>query len=619
MLIAASSALPALAFTLFGKKFFESNDETVVVPDPQPYTLELTVAGEDKDLAKAVRIASSLARDEKKPPPGTAGLIARARGDYGRILAALYANGYYGGTITISINGESAETLRPDIDLPDPVTVNAIVDPGPLFHFGEIRVLGLPNDPLTEEDEEALELDDWEFKEGAVARSGIILATEGRLVELWRERGHPKATIVTRDVVADHRNGVVDVTLAVEPGPAAQFAEPLVEGTERVDPAYARFMTGIKPGEPYDPDTVDRARKRMQDLGIFASVSIVEGETVGPDGLLPITFVLAERKRHLIGGGVSYSTIDGAALEGYWMHRNLFGHGESLRFDASVSRIGAEDVENFSYKLATTFRRPGVFTPDTDLTLKLSGERETVDTYESSTIAAKVGVEHRFSPVLTGASAVNVEWADINDAFGNNTYLIASLPSKLDYDTRDNKLDPTEGLRGTIDAEPLAEFNAGTIALITKGSLSGYWAFGESERFVLAGRGALGTIVGGDTEDIPATRRFFLGGGGSIRGFEYRTVGPAVNGEVVGGLSFFETSLELRMRVTDTIGIVPFIDAGAAYEDPLPDFAEEISIGAGIGIRYYTPLGPLRFDIAVPLTGDNDNAFAFYVGLGQAF
>jgi translocation and assembly module TamA len=619
LLIAVGTTLPAPAVTLFGKKFFEANDETVVVPDPQPYTLELTIAGEDKDLSRSVRNASSLMRDEKKPPPGTAGLIARARGDYGRILAALYANAYYGGTIAISINGVSAETLRPDIDLPDPVSVNITVDPGPLFHFGEIRVLGLPNDPLTDEDEDALDLDDWEFKEGAVARSGVVVETESRLVELWRQRGHPKAAIVTRDIVADHRNDTVDVTLEVAPGPVAQFAEPLVEGTERVDPGYARFMTGIRPGEPYDPDTIERARKRMQDLGIFASVSIVEGDTVGPDGLLPITFVLAERKRHLIGGGVSYSTIDGAALEGYWMHRNLFGRGESLRFDASVSRIGAEDVENFSYRLATTFRRPGIFTPDTDMTLQLLGERETVDTYESSTIAGRAGIEHRFSPVLTGASAVNLEWADIDDAFGNHRYLIVSLPSELDYDTRDNKLDPTEGLRGTIDAEPLAEFNAGTLALVTKGQLSGYWAFDDSRRFVLAGRGALGTIVGADTEDIPATRRFYLGGGGSLRGFEYRTVGPEVNGDVVGGLSFFETSLELRIRVTDTIGIVPFIDAGAAYENPLPNFSEKISIGAGIGLRYFTPLGPLRFDVAVPLTGDHDNAFAFYVGLGQAF
>ncbi len=616
----ASAAFPALAFELFGRKFFEANDETIVVPDAQPYTLDITILGDDSDLAKAVRRASSLVREEKRPPPGTAGLIARARGDYGRILAALYGNGYYGGTIAISIDGVSAESLRPDTELPDSVPVKVLVDPGPLFHFGEIRVLGLPSDPMTGEDSDALSLDDWELKEGAAARSGAIIATESRLVEVWRQRGHPKAAIVTREVVADHRKLTVDVTLAVEPGPAAQFGAAQVTGTERIDPAYARFMTGIKPGEPYDPDTIERARKRMQDLGVFASVSIVEGETVGPDGILPITFVLAERKRHLIGGGVSYATIDGATLEGYWMHRNLFGNAESLRFDAAISRIGANDLTDFSYDLATTFRRPGVFTPDTDLTLRLGAEREFVDTYESRTFSIRAGVDHRFSRTLTASTAINGEWADIDDAFGNNRYLIVSLPSKLDYDGRDNKLDPTEGLRGTLEAEPFTDLNAGTLAVVAKGTLSGYYAFDNDGRMVVAARGALGTIVGGDTEDIPATRRFYLGGGGSIRGYEYRSVGPELGGEVIGGLSFFETSLEFRYRLTDTIGIVPFIDVGAAYEDPIPDFSEEISVGAGIGLRYLTPLGPLRFDIAVPLNRDDgDQTFAFYVGLGQSF
>lgn len=615
----ASAGFPALAFELFGRKFFEANDETIVVPDAQPYTLELTVAGGDTDLAKAIRNASTLARDEERPPPGTAGLIARARGDYGRILASLYANGYYGGAIVISIDGRPVESLRPDIDLPGPVPVAVSVDSGPLFHFGEVRVFGLPSDSLTDEDADALDLENWELKEGAVARSGAVLATEGRLVEVWRQRGHPKAAIVTREVIADHPKLTVDVTLEVEPGPAASFDVPLVTGTERVDPAYARFMTGIRPGEPYDPDTIERARKRLQDLGIFASVSVVEGDTVGPDGVLPITFVFSERKRHLIGGGVSYSTIDGATLEGYWMHRNLFGHGESLRFDAAMSRIGANDLKDFSYDLATTFRRPGVFTPDTDATFRISAERETVDTYESTTFSAKAGLDHRFSKTLTGSTAMNAESADIDDAFGSNRYLIFSLPSKLDYDLRDNKLDPTEGLHGIVEMEPFTDINAGTLALVSKGTLAGYYGLGTDDRLVLAARGSLGTIVGGDTEDIPATRRFFLGGGGSIRGYEYRSVGPEENGEVVGGLSFFETSLEVRFRVTDTIGIVPFIDAGAAYEDPIPDFSEDIRIGAGIGLRYHTPLGPLRFDIAVPLNRDGGDSFAFYVGLGQSF
>ncbi len=512
------------------------------------------------------------------------------------------------------------ESLRPDVVLPDPVPVAVTVEPGPVFSFGEIAIDGLPQGAMTEEDEDALELDDWELVEGEEARSGAILTAEGRLVEVWRQRGYPKAAVPSRQVVADHATQTVDVNLSVHPGPPAQLGVVGVTGTERMDAEFTRYMTGIEPGEPYDPDTLKRARERLQRLGVFSSVAVEEAAAVGPDGILPVTFRVSERKRRVIGGGASYSTLEGATLEAYWMHRNLFGRAESLRFDAAVSRIGAEELSGLNYLLATTFRKPGVFTPDTDFTLRLAGEREFVETYESLTVSAKAGFDRQFTEELKGSIALNVEYAEVEDAFGENEYMIVSLPGRLEYDGRDNKLDPTEGLRGTLDAEPLVDFAGSTVALVARGSLSGYLSLAEDDRMVLAARGALGSIVGGDLEDIPATRRFYLGGGGSIRGYEYRTVGPRLGDEVVGGLSFWEASLEMRFRLTRQIGLVPFVDAGAAYEDSFPDFAEGVRLGAGLGLRYHTPLGPLRLDVATPLNPrDNDPSVAFYVGLGQAF
>lgn len=212
-------------------------------------------------------------------------------------------------------------------------------------------------------------------------------------------------------------------------------------------------------------------------------------------------------------------------------------------------------------------------------------------------------------------------WSDVEDVFGKNKYLTAAIPIEFVRDTRDDRLNPTKGYRFMINAKPTYETYRGTFFSSFEGAITGYQALGADDRFVLAGKLAGGTIIGGDElSDIPATRRFFLGGGGTVRGYGYQEISPR-NGDdkLLGGRSYMAASAEVRIGITETIGIVPFIDVGTVSTDEVPDF-KDIRAGAGVGLRYATPFGPLRLDVAVPLDKyPGGTSFGVYAGIGQSF
>ncbi|SEQ08835.1 autotransporter secretion outer membrane protein TamA [Faunimonas pinastri] len=627
---------PAEAFTLFGHTFFGKNpNDPANAPDAQPYKIDFNLEGQqNKRLKRVLQSASNLFTQRRRPPAAAAGLIARAKGDYGRILAALYTQGYYGGTIRILVDGRDPATIAPDSTLPKPSQVTVSVDPGPLFQYGTVQFDGLPA-PIPMKDKKAeLDLRDAKIQHGAVARSGEILTAEKKVIDVWRQRGYPKARVADRKVVADHATNQVNAVVEIDHGPAAVFGPVSVTGTQRLDPAFAVRQTGLHPGDRYDPDDLARAKKRLQRLDTLSSISIKEADVVR-DGTLPITFNLAERKRHLVGGGVSYSTRDGADVTGYFEYRNIFGRGEKFRLDAEVGGLGADSNTRFKssvgdigssfdtldYKLSGTFTRPGTFSPDTDLVLNVTGQQEYVDTYLKRGVGGTATLKQYFTDELTGSLGVELEKERVEDALGINNYLIFGIPGQLEFDNRDVKLNPTEGFHVTGDLEPFTDLEGGTIALSSKISAATYKSLDANDRFIVAGRVALGSIVGGSNlEDIPADRRFYIGGGGSVRGYDYKSVGPRVNGDIVGGKSFWEASLELRTKITESIGIVPFFDLGNAYEDSIPDFSGGVKMGAGLGLRYNTGLGPIRLDVAVPLNPvKGDAKYGIYVGLGQAF
>ncbi|PYE89287.1 autotransporter assembly complex protein TamA [Phyllobacterium leguminum] len=626
---------PAAAFDLFGIHLWGEKKETAdaSITDPKRYKVQVAITGNarnhdgrESDAKETVEGASSLVADEDKPVSGAAGLLAKARGDYRRILQALYGDGRYGGTISIKVNGREAADIPIDAELPSESAVVISVDPGPQFLFARTSISELappPSDPR----DAVKSSEDEGFAPGKVAVSGTIVKAELLAVDGWRRQGFAKAKTTKESVVADHRNDSVDVDIAVDPGRRAHYGSVAVKGTERMDPQFVARQTGLKPGEVYNPRDIERARKRLNRLEVFRAATITEADEIEPDGTLPMTLTVQERPLRRFGVGGSYSTLDGAGLETYWMHRNLFGKAERLRFDAKVSGVGstdkkAFDPKNYSYLAGVTFTKPGIFTPDTDFVSSLIAEQEVLDAYTRTAITAQAGLTHIFNDELKGRAFATVSRARFDDDyFGKRDFLTAGVLGGLTYDSRDKPADATSGyfLEGVV--EPFHEFEYGNFAAKFTAEGRTYYGFGEDDRVVLAGRLKLGALAGPSASELPPDKLFFAGGGGSIRGYAYRNVGVVTStGVVIGGRSLVETSAEVRARVTEDIGIVGFVDAGYVGENTLPDFSEEMSIGVGGGVRYQTGLGPIRLDVAVPLNRRHgDPSVAFYVGIGQAF
>lgn len=623
--VCTGAAAPANAFELFGIHLFGKKDADAEAESP--YAISYTVEVEVPETApsgfkKEVSSASRLVAGAKKKSPGPAALLATARGDYQRILATLYAEGYYGGTISITVDGREAADTPIDAEIPDGASVLISVDPGPLYHFGETGIENTPF-PLYEKGDRSLPKTPVElgYVTGKPAKSTVVLSTESSLVAGWREKGYPKPQILPRTSTADVPQEELNVRVGVNPGRPAVFGGTSVTGTRRMDPAFVAYYAGITPGEPFDPDTLDRAREQLRRLDVFQAVRIIEADEVSGDGTLPITLDVAERKQYVIGGGLLFSSIDGFGAEGYWRNRNVFGHAEKFGIEASAGGVNGDDPNGYNYSLAATFQKPGVFTPWTDFASRVYAEQLAPTTFRARTVGTRLGLQHRFSDRLSGDLFGQIEYSHIDETtVGDGDFLMLSLPTALNYDGSNNALDPTRGYRVGVKAEPFYEFENDNVGLISEVAGSVYYGLAD-DRLVLAARAMVGSIVGAPLDDIPANRLYFAGGGGSIRGYPYLGVGPRLsNGEVIGGRSIFTSSLEARFRVTDSFGVVPFVDAGNAFTSEYPDFNEPLKVGVGLGVRYYTSLGPLRFDVAVPLEPyDGDPPVAFYIGLGQAF
>lgn len=568
---------------------------------------------EDGALADQIRAASTLFSLREDAPPSVVGLRRRAETDRGRVDAALRSAGYYDARVSVEVDA-SVEPARAVIE----------VAQGERYRFGGLEILGTDGSPLAgyEADRQALGL---AAGEPAVARA--VVGAEGRIVSELAGQGYAFAQVTGRNVVVDHSDRTMDITFTVERGPLVRLGEPVIEGLEQVERSLVANRLDWEPGTRYDPALLERSRKRIAALAPFSNARVQLAEQPGPDGVTPVRVEVTERPRRVIGASVAYSTTEGLGLEAYWGHRNLFGGGEELRLSGFVSDIGADSfstdvADETNFGTALEFRKPDFLSVDQTLAADLAVLSENLEAYDRRAVTSALRLERRISEQFVVGYGIAVERSRITEAERTTNNTLFGVPLSLGWNGTDDILDPTEGARVDLLSTPWTELGGdGARFIVNRATVSAYGDILGDGALVLAGRLSVGSIAGAEVEEIPADKRFYAGGGGSIRGYGYQKVGPQdAFGDPRGGRSLLEASIELRYKVTDTIGIVPFVDAGNVYDTALPNFDGDLKWGAGLGLRYYTGFGPLRADVAVPLNREpGDDAWALYLSIGQAF
>lgn len=572
--------------------------------------LDLNVSGGSDELRSELKDAMSLYALVDAEDATPQALIAAAQADYGRIVAALYGGGRFSPVVSIKVDGREAAGISP-FEAPGSITKILIeVDPGPRFRYGQAEIAPLADGTEIPET----------FRVGERAATAPIRDAVSAGITGWRTVGHAKARLAEQQIVADHPNRELDVRLRLAPGPQLRFGEVIVTGNDRVRRTRIREIAGLPEGEVFNPDEIEEAERRLRQTGVFSSVAVSEAETPNADGTLDLALQVAEQKPRRFGFGAEVSTQEGGRLSAFWLHRNLFQGAERLRVEGEVSGIGT-DTDDMDYALTLTYGRPATFTPDTEFYLTAGIEQLNEPGFRSNQAGILAGLSHRFSDQLSGSFGLGYRYLDTEDAFGEREFQLLLATVGATYDTRNNTLNPTGGYYLTATGTPFLGLDETESGMRLTSDARAYFGFGADDRFVLAGRAQVGSVWGPSLEDTVPDYLFYSGGGGTVRGVPYQSLGVTLdNDEFTGGQSFAAVSAELRATVRDNIGLVGFYDVGMITEESGFSGDSDWHAGAGFGLRYNTGIGPIRVDIATPVTGDGAGKdYELYIGIGQAF
>lgn len=499
-------------------------------------------------------------------------------------------------------------------------TIAAVIDvtPGTRYSLTEIIIEADPTEPPD------LIRKNLALEVGNPIIAERIQGAEAQVAIALPENGYPFTKIGDRDLLLDRDTGEGIYTLPVETGPRSSFGSFAASGDAVFKEDHIEVLARFERGELYDSRKVDDLRKALVATGLFSTIAVEPEKSgeIGDDGTEMVTLVVDQQpgKPRTIAGGAGFSTGEGARLEATWTHRNMFPPEGAL-----IANLVAGTLEQGA---GVTFRRANAGKRDRTFEVVAKVLRSDFDAFEALTGRLAAWMSYDSTPIwqkrltyAVGLELLGTAEKEFNFDLGRRdrrTFYVAALTGQVGLDYTDSLLDPTKGFRMTALVQPEVSFQ-GSFTPYVRARLDASGYFPVSDGIILAGRARLGTIQGAERLKIAPSRRFYSGGGGSVRGYGYQMLGPLdPNGDPIGGRSLNEAAVEVRYRFGD-FGVVGFVDAGQSYETTAPKFSD-LRFGAGVGVRYYTNFGPLRIDIATPVgRRRGENRFNLYVSIGQSF
>ena len=592
--------------------------------DPLSYTVSFAPTGNGA-LDAAISGSSQLAVLRTRAPAGPFAVVARARQDMPRLTTALESFGYYQPQISITIAGHGLD----DPDLPEELellpqsgtaVIKVVITPGPLFHLRHVTLQGAVPDGVAAA---------FTLQPGQPVIAANVLGAGGALLNALQEHGYALAVVdppLAVEVAGEH---AIDVTYHVTAGPRVDLGPITITGLRRMNESFVRRRLLLRQGQLYQPSKIEAARQDLAGIGVFSGVVVRTAPKLDAEGELPLTIDVAERKRHAVTFNVAYSTDLGGSVGATWTDRNVFGNAEQLNLSASTTGLGGSDTTGLGYNATAQLLKPDFLHRDQTLEFDLGAIKQSLEAYDQTAATAGVILSRKLSKEWTISAGLTGEQEKIvqEEVTRHYTLVAAPLSGKYDGTGLTNPLDDaTHGVRAALSVAPTESLaHPEATFVILQGNVSTYidmadLGLTQPGRSIVAVRGIVASAQGASQFDLPPDQRFYAGGSATVRGFKYQSVGPLfADNNPQGGAALDAATIEFRQRVWGNIGAALFVDAGQVSAENAP-FQGTLREGVGTGVRYYTPIGPIRVDVAVPLNKPpNGDSFELYLGLGQAF